>query len=244
MSNWEYLLLFGSVMLGGIIGFVIPVRTRSRLQLVLSFSGAYIIGIVVLHIMPSVFANADRYAGIWVLAGFFSQLVLEQLSAGIEHGHLHTPHKLTPAFVLSVLFSLSLHAFVEGMPLSFYEEIHAAHGHPQGETLHYLIGIILHHLPAAYALTVLLLMSKLNRKWVWVCLIVFSAMPGLGALVSANANLLAFWQRGILGFAMGSLLHIATVILFEMDGSSHKYLSVKRLMAIAAGLGIALTTLL
>ncbi len=246
MSVWEYVVLFGSVAMGGSFALLFPIKTRKTLQLVLSFSGAYILGIIVLHLMPSVFGgSASSTAGLWVLGGFFSQIILEQISAGLEHGHIHAPHKITVGFVVSVLLGLSVHAFIEGMPLSYYQSyleahLHAGHSHHS----HYLIGIILHHIPAAFALVNLLLLSKLPQKWVWFCLFIFSGMSPLGALLAGRIGISFPLQTGILAFAMGSLLHIATVILFEMDGSSHMHLSLKRLTAILAGIGASLLTLL
>lgn len=246
MSPLEYILLFGSVVLGGSIALFFPIKTRQTLQLVLSFSGAYILGIIVLHLIPSVFSDANNHsAGLWVLGGFFAQIVLEQLSAGLEHGHIHAPHELTIGFVLSVLLGLSIHAFIEGMPLSYYQSYLETHVHSHhSSSSHYLFGIILHHIPAAFALVNLMLLSKLPRKWVWCCLLTFSAMSPLGAFLAGYFTLPSHFQTGILAFAIGSLLHIATVILFEMDGSSHMHFSIKRLVAIVVGIGASLLTLL
>lgn len=246
MSIWEYLILFGSVAAGGGVALVFPIKTRKTLQLVLSFSGAYILGIIVLHLMPSIFGGVDgQTAGLWVLGGFLSQIILEQMSAGLEHGHIHAPHKITLTFVLSVLLGLSVHAFIEGMPLSYYQSYLDTHSHSHHSShSHYLIGIILHHIPAAFALANLLLLSKLSKRWVILCLLVFSTMSPLGALLAGTMFISPEFQTGILAFAMGSLLHIATVILFEMDSSSHMHLSIKRLAAILVGIGAALLTLL
>jgi len=246
MSLWEYIILFGSVALGGSLALIFPIKTRKTLQLVLSFSGAYILGIIVLHLMPSVFGGSQaQTAGLWVLGGFLAQIILEQLSAGLEHGHIHAPHKITVGFVVSVLLGLSVHAFIEGMPLSYYQSYLDSHTHlHHSHHSHYLIGIILHHIPAAFALANLLLLSKMAKKWVWCCLLLFSAMSPLGALLAGSLSISSEFQTGILAFAMGSLLHIATVILFEMDASSHMHLSVKRLAAILLGIGAALLTML
>lgn len=245
MSVWEYIFLFGSVTFGGATALVFPIKTRNTLQLVLSFSGAYILGIIVLHLIPSVFgADTKHMAGFWVLAGFFIQIVLEQLSAGLEHGHIHAPQRMSASFVVSVLLGLSIHAFIEGMPLSYYQSYLEAHSHHQHSGHeHYLIGIILHHMPAAFALVNLLMLSKMSKRWVWVCLLVFSCMSPLGALLAGSISIDPEYQTGILAFAIGSLLHIATVILFEMEGSGHLHFSIKRIAAILFGIGAALLTL-
>ncbi len=171
MEIWEYILLFVTVFLGGSTGFLFPKERKGLLQIVLSFSGAYILGIAVLHLMPWVFGSGDSKMGLFVLLGFFVQLLLEQLSEGVEHGHMHAPHKLSAGFMFSVMFGLCVHALVEGIPLSYYgimhETNHGGHTHTHN---HLLYGIIMHHIPAAFALVFLLIISKLRKVWIWVCL--------------------------------------------------------------------------
>jgi zinc transporter ZupT len=81
-----------------------------------------------------------------VLAGFFFQIFLERYSEGIEHGHMHLHHKVKNNVVpIGIVLSLSIHSFTEGIPLgalidndkSFYS---------------LLIGIIIHEIPASFAL--------------------------------------------------------------------------------------------
>lgn len=247
MSTLEFVILFLGVVAGGVAAFFLPVRTRQTLQTVLSFSGAYIVGIIFLHIAPMVFHDSpSEVVGMWVLGGFIGQLFLEQFSAGIEHGHIHAHRHLSTGFVLSVLTGLSVHAFLEGMPLHYYDELaghlHEAHTPAAGHR-HYFAGILLHHMPAAFALVSLLRLAGLSSRAVVLCLIVFASMSPAGALAAGTLSLPADVQRGILGLAMGSLLHIATVILFEMDSSSHLKLSLKRMIAILAGIGASMLTL-
>jgi ZIP Zinc transporter len=245
MHIWEFILLFGSVFLGGSAGFLFPKEKKGLLQIVLSFSGAYILGIAVLHLMPWVFGSGDSTVGLFVLLGFFVQILLEQLSAGVEHGHIHAPHHLSAGFVFSVMFGLCVHAFVEGIPLSYYggmqDVSHGGHTHSQN---HLLYGIILHHIPAAFALVFLLIISKLQRRWIWLCLFLFSAMSPFGAYLAGMFEMPEGVQVKIIAFVIGSLLHIATVILFEMDSSSHHYISWRKLLAISAGLGFAILTIM
>lgn len=245
MHIWEFILLFSSVFLGGSAGFLFPKERKGLLQIVLSFSGAYILGIAVLHLMPWVFGSGDTTVGLFVLLGFFVQILLEQLSAGVEHGHIHAPHQLSAGFVFSVMFGLCIHAFVEGIPLSYYGEMHEVNhsGHTHSQN-HLLYGIILHHIPAAFALVFLLIISKLKRWWIWLCLFLFSAMSPLGALLAGMFQMSEAMQVKIIAFVIGSLLHIATVILFEMDSSSHHYISWRKLLAISAGLGFAILTVM
>lgn len=242
MSLWEYILLFASVLIGGSAGFFFKKDQRHLLQLVLSFSGAYILGITVLHLMPEVYRGGDHQIGLWMLGGFFVQLLLEQLSVGVEHGHIHAPHQFSMSFVISVMTGLSIHAFVEGIPLSYFGEMgvieHGGHTHNPN---HLLYGIILHHIPAALALVILLKVSGVKNRVIWTCLAIFAAMSPLGAGLASQTFIPESFQTGILAFAVGSLLHISTVILFEMDGSNHQ-IPKKKLIAIILGTVLAILT--
>jgi zinc transporter ZupT len=242
MELWQYLILFVTSILGGIAGFWFQKDKKSLLQLLLSFSGAYIMGIIALHLMPSIFAGGQEFIGLWVLAGFFIQLLLEQFSKGVEHGHIHAPHKLSFSFVFSVMAGLSIHAFFEGIPLSYYSQL-VPNGHAH-EHNHLLYGVVMHHIPAAFALVILLLATKLKVTWIWLCLVVFSLMSPLGAMIPNLIDIPSKMQTSILAFAMGSLLHISTVILFEMESSGHHNFSLKKMIAITCGLLISVITLL
>ena len=244
MPIWQYLLLFTSVFIGGSFGFFFNKENKAWLQVILSFSGAYILGITILHLMPWVFVDGDHLIGLWVIGGFFTQLFLEQFSVGVEHGHIHAPHKYSTGFVVSVMLGLGIHAFMEGIPLSYYDELNVeAHGHGRSHN-HLLYGIILHHIPAALALVLLLKISGVKKGLIWVCLSIFAIMSPLGAAVSTITVIPADIQKGILAFAVGSLLHIATVILFEMDSSNHHHIPRNKLIAIVLGIGLSILTLL
>ncbi len=244
MTFWQYIFLFLSVLLGGGIAFIVKKNNREVLQIMLSFSGAYILGITVLHLIPTVFYEAGRTTGLWVLLGFLIQLLLEQFSAGLEHGHIHAPHQETTKFAIAVILSLCVHSFMEGMPLSRYgvlEGLHGGHGHQQ----EYLwIGIILHKAPAAFALTLLLLFSNFKNKAIWISLLFFAAMSPLGAATSELINLNASGQKILLAVVIGSFLHISTTILFEMDNTSQHKISLSKMLATIGGLGIAILTII
>lgn len=242
MHFFDYLILFLSVLLGGGIAFYFQKNNKNLLQLVLSFSGAFILGISVLHLMPVAFSNPGNSVGLLILLGFFVQLLLEQLSQGVEHGHIHAPHEQAKTgFALQVLLGLCVHAFFEGMPLS-NETIHAHHHHD-----HLLYGIILHKAPAAFALVLLLLISGYQKTFIWVSLLVFAAMSPLGAAVGqylqTHGGLTAVRQNYIVAFVVGSFLHIATTILFEVDNSSHHHIPLKKFVAILVGIGMAILTI-
>ncbi|NJN33858.1 MAG: hypothetical protein HC817_06025 [Saprospiraceae bacterium] len=130
--------------------------------------GAYLLGIIVLHLIPDAYAEGNQQIGLWVLGGFFIQLALEQLSLGVEHGHIHDHHHTSkPLFALQVMLGLSIHALIEGLPLSIYADLHehASHNHHHNHNHNSLFyGVIMHKAPEAFALALLLLMSHFEKK--------------------------------------------------------------------------------
>jgi len=246
MTIWEYVLLFTSVLIGGGIAFYVKKNNKEVLQAVLSFSGAYILGICVLHLMPGIFQQGSQNIGVWILAGFFIQLMLEQLSGGVEHGHIHASHHPKKGFAIPIMLGLCLHAFMEGLPLSnydvFHESFHPGHDHGHGAN-HLLYGIVLHKAPAAFALVLLLLLSKFQKTYIYICLFLFACMSPLGAFVSGHLTMNLALMSKLMAVVVGSFLHIATTILFEMDSSSHHRIPMKKMIAIAIGLSIALITM-
>ena len=163
LDTWEYLILFLSVLFGGGLAFYFKKNNKEVLQMTLSFSGAYILGISVLHLMPVAFSTGEHSTGLYLLGGFFVQLLLERLSQGVEHGHIHAPHTGKTAFAIQIMIGLCIHAFFEGLPLGGYDDLHAAHHHDHGEH-HLLFGIVLHKAPAAFALVLLFLVSGIQKN--------------------------------------------------------------------------------
>ena len=244
MPLWQYVLLFLLVLGGGLVALRFAER-RGPVGLLLSFSGAYILGVTVLHLLPSVFHTGAHTPGLWVLSGFLLQLTLEQLSAGVEHGHIHAHHNATKRFALPIMLGLCVHALLEGFPLGSYETLHAHthHGHNHGEA-HLFWGIILHKIPAAFALSAVLQLSGFSRRFVLSMIAIFALMSPLGALASEFLPLGTVWQERLLAVVVGSFLHISTTILFEADSTQHHRISWRKLGVILAGMGMALTTLL
>ena len=227
-------ILFLSALLGGLSVFIVKRDNSKMLKLILAFSGAYLFSITILHLIPDVYINADESIGLFILGGFIFQLILEQFSQGIEHGHIHHhEHKLSQAFPIGIMFSLCLHAFLEGMPLA-------------GDHKNYLLfGISLHHIPAAFALGSLLLNTHISKQKIIVLLVVFAMMSPLGYLLSfgIKANQLGdinqYFDR-IMAVVIGIFLHISITILFESSTSGHHY---NRQKAIAVLLGVSVSLL-
>lgn len=231
MSYFIIILLSICALIGGFAVFVVKKNNTTKLKLILSFSGAYLFAITVLHLLPDVYAgDQNHFIGLFILGGFILQILLEQFSQGIEHGHIHT-HNHQKSFPWGIMLSLCLHAFLEGMPLT------AKHN----QQLVY--GIAIHHIPAAFALGSVLLGNHIKKQSVALLLIVFAAMSPLGymfsfALSNGNIQSLGSYYPYIMGIVIGIFLHISTTILFE-SSVDHKF-SIKKTIAVLLGMGIAL----
>ena len=227
--TWYLLLLFSCAFFGGLSVFLFKSGNHKQLKLVLSFSGAYLFGITVLHLIPDAYHGNDNMVGVFILGGFIFQIVLEQFSEGIEHGHMHVHDKAV--FPLGIMASLCLHGFLEGMPLA------------GGHQTQLVFGIALHHIPAAFALGTVLLANHQSRNKTIFFIALFAIMAPAGYFFSdaissgGMGNLQQYFNR-IMGVVIGIFLHISTTILFEA-GPDHKF-NRRKLMAVLLGVGIAL----
>ncbi|MEL6391769.1 MAG: ZIP family metal transporter [Bacteroidota bacterium] len=246
MSILSYQLLFISVFLGGGLSLLgNGDRLRQYLPYLLSFSGAFLLGIAALELIPEIFNQPKGNPGYWLLGGFLLQLLLESLSQGVEHGHIHSRRQANTSYGIAVVIGLCIHAFIEGLPLNGLEdqgfhEGHDHHHHGFGQSL--LIGIILHKLPAAFALGLLLRFSDYSKWFVYSGLFLFALMAPLGAWLGSFFLLDPLWIEASLALVIGSLLHISTTILFEADAKKHHSVSWRKLLVIALGLLLAILT--
>ena len=214
----------------------------NKLKLLIAFSGAYLLSITALHLLPEVFTGDDRgaYFGSFILVGFFIQVMLEYLSGGIEHGHAHT-HR-SAGLPVGLMIGLCLHAFLEGMPLGGGDAGHSHHGHSHHGDSHshglepLLLGIVLHKYPVAMVFLAMLLNSGLAKAKAFGLLAVFAAMAPLGTLLS-GVEMVGQYNRESLAIVIGIFLHVSTTILFE-SSEGHRFNAYK-MMAIAAGLALS-----
>jgi zinc and cadmium transporter len=231
MEIWKLCVLFFCAFLGGTAIFLVKSDKSKLLKLILSFSGAYLFAITVLHLIPDAYSGPDKgQIGIFILIGFLLQIFLEQFSEGVEHGHIHKHHD-GHVFPFGIMISLCLHAFLEGMPLA--KEQHNE----------LIFGISLHHIPAAFALASILLQNHFKKSSIVFYLIVFAIMAPLGFYVSVGLSngtiggLDAYFNK-IMGIVIGIFLHISTTILFE-SSADHK-INTRKMMAVLLGIGVAL----
>ncbi|WP_131538124.1 ZIP family metal transporter [Pedobacter nototheniae] len=231
MEVWKICVLFFCAFLGGSAIFLVKSDKSKLLKLILSFSGAYLFAITVLHLIPDAYSGPDKgEIGIFILIGFLLQVFLEQFSEGVEHGHIHKHHD-GHAFPYGIMISLCLHAFLEGMPLA------------KDQHNELIFGISLHHIPAAFALASILMQNHFKKGSIMAYLVIFAVMAPLGFYVSMGLSngtiggVEAYFNK-IMGIVIGIFLHISTTILFE-SSADHK-INIKKMIAVLLGIGVAL----
>ena len=242
MPLYEFLLLFLSVAVGGLLAWKLRGIHEQYVKLFMSFVGAFVLSISLLHLMPALFKldSSPRF-GIWIMTGFFIQLLLEQFSKGVEHGHVHLEHFNSGRLMTYLFVGLCFHAFIEGLPLDGYEAVHHHHSEGQSGHLHLLYGIVLHKVPAAFALALVFLGKYQKPYKLIVGLFIFGAMTPLGLVVGSflSGSIGADFINCTLALVVGSFLHIATTILFEVDGNNKHSRSIEKIIVILLGILIA-----
>ena len=231
-------LLFITAFVAGISVFLIPELNQKKFKAILSFSGAYLFSITVIHILPELFHESENpiKAGIFVLLGFFLQMMLEYFTSGVEHGHIHHHHETT-AIPYLLLVSLGIHSFLEGTLMVHPSSVHGGEG---SSTL--MFGLIMHKMPEAFALMSVLVLQMKNKTLAITLLAIFALTSPMGMLLSNalyNWNLITKDVFGIL-FALvaGNFLHISTTIFFE-SSPEHKF-KAKKLLLSVSGAGLAI----
>lgn len=225
------ILLVTAAGIGSIAAWILRRQTKNELlSILLSFTGAYLLGVTVIHLLPEVFAHAaGSTTPLFIFAGFFVQLIIVQFTRGIEHGHLHLHEHFSNSYVLGVFFGLSMHAFLEGIPL-------AASQMSVENTRQIFLAVMLHKIPESFALATVLFFSFKNLRIAITCIVLFICMTPLGGLFGnylthESASHSINW---LLAMVSGTFIHISTTIIFEAGGKAHR-ISLYKFMAIIAG---------
>lgn len=232
MQLWEYALLLATALAGAIAALLIRKDQLDLAKWLTAFSGAYLLGLAITHLIPDLFeTGALKYTGAWILAGFTLQILLEPLSKGIEHGHIHQVNRVQ---VLPIMIGLTVHAFLEGLPMTGFEHLEdQTHNH--GPINQLLFGIVVHKAPAAFALATMLRSSELPRKQIFLLIGIFAVATPTAAFLSGAVGLPVQQLYVLLAMVTGSFLHLSTSILFESgQGQSHT-ISWSKFAAVALG---------
>ncbi len=229
--------LVASVLSGGlIVGYFNATNNSQMIKLTLAFSGGFLLAIIFQHLLPDIYDNSATQVGVFILLGFLIQLILEYFSGGIEHGHVHAQKEYKIPWVLFI--ALSIHAFIEGVPLgNQYAGLISDHHHVH-ESLFW--GIIFHQIPVSIALMTLFMNTKLSRIKSWSFLLVFALMTPLGAIsgLTIRPEQIGLDIHIVLALVVGMFLHISTTIIFE-SSENHKF-NLLKLVSILIGCGLAM----
>lgn len=204
---------FGAV-LGMGIGYKIHDKSSKGLKLILSFSGAFLLGVTIFHLMPEVFSKVNNKPGLWIVSGIILQILLENLSQGTEHGHSHIKSNEYLPWIL--FLSLCLHAFIEGLPLGHESSL--------------VWGIFIHKIPIGMVLFYMIWDTKSTKTLKIIALFIFAIMSPLGSITLEYNHSLQNYQTQITAIVMGMLLHISTTILFESN-QGHAF-NIRKLLSI------------
>jgi len=218
----NYLILFLSVAVGYLIALVFQNRGIRHMPIILAFSGAFLLSVTLFGILPEVFETPSKELGLFIMCGILLQIVLDFFSKGAEHGHVHLPSK-TEFFPWLLFISLSVHAFLEGFPIT--------------ENSSMLIGVIVHKIPIAIILSLFFIKAGYSQFTIYIFLIIFALMTPLGSWLSTEITMFKAYENEINAVVIGVFLHVSTTILFE-SSKDHKF-NLAKLLAIILAVAIA-----
>ena len=235
----EYLVLLSSIVFGAFTVFGLRLTDAKRVKVLNAFTGAYLITLVMLHLLPDLY---EPEAGVqlrplviggFILFGFFLQIAMDSISMGIEHGHAH---EIRGRMAIGILAGLCLHAFVEALALGQSAEPQSVHDQASHHFL--LVSVVVHNYPISIALLGMLLQSGMKKRSALLCLGLFAIMAPIGMYISGFTGL-AHYSRYLMAMVIGIFMHISTTILFESE--DHHRVPVGKLIAVIVGLllGIA-----
>ncbi len=236
-------ILFGAALSGGLLNYLMPEgkSAGSGFRLSLVFAGSYLFSMTIIHLIPELYASGLPVfqIGVFILAGFYFQQILEYFTSGIEHGHLHIKdeeHHHSKLSAITVLIALSIHSFMEGTIIS--NPVNTEH---QSHII--LTGIVLHKIPAAFALMSIVICQINNKNVALLLLGIFAVASPMGLwlgdityqieMVGEKAFVILF------ALVSGSFLHISTTIVFE-SSPGHTF-NFKKLFAGILGALVAIT---
>lgn len=241
----KLVVLFFTPLLSGLLVYFIPTSKNTNFKLILVFAGSYLFAITVTHILPELYTQHQEVEliGLFVLAGFFLQQLLEYFTSGVEHGHIHVhshehdhhhSHHHQSVSALVLLLALCVHAFLEGGLLA--EPARMGQIYDMNAIL---LGIALHRAPAAFALMTVLASQLHSKSKALPHLIVFSFAAPVGLLLSTyfiESEILS--DAGLIylyALVCGNFLHISTTIVFE-SSPEHRFNAKKMAVAVFGAL--------
>ncbi|MBA4154526.1 ZIP family metal transporter [Flavobacterium sp.] len=218
----HYIITFTAVILGFLIALFLKPQKKRNIKLLLAFSGAFLLSLTVLHLLPELFEESHHVhegedvhstipVGVFIMIGILFQIILEFFSKGAEHGHVHvhTDENNELNQIPWLLFiSLCIHALLEGFPI--HDNTNLAYG------------IAVHHFPIAIILTLFFVNAKMNKFIVFAFMFSFALMTPLGTLLAEQLHFAQHYSKEISAIVVGILFHISSTIIFESN-EGHKF---------------------
>lgn len=242
-----YSVLFLASLVSGLLVFVFEKRPKV-LDFISVFGGAFLMAVCFVHLLPEAFTlSSDSVCshshshehihehnhgfsfplGAFVLLGFLLQLILELISKGAEHGHLHNEDRTVnhTAYLssLMILLGVSIHAFLEGFALVTNGKMNYS----------LLIGVVLHNIPISMVVMGSFLKAGCSKFVSLFHLAVFAIMGIVGSLVGLHFDFVTHYTPQIMCFVVGILLHVSISTLFDSK-ESHQYNFVRFVIVLTA----------
>ncbi len=219
----------------GLAAFFSQANRRKILQDIQSLSGAFLFGILILELFPSIFRTHNHAIGIFVLIGFFLQIGIDVLTGGVEHGHVHFHEKEhKKSMLISLFLGLGVHAIFDGLPFVGFNEVSDNHFHSVYS------GILLHKVAEGFTLYLVMNLLGINQWRSFGLILMFAFLTPIGMYLIQSFPDLINNISYVLAFAGGSLLHVAITILFESENLHHHGIAWRKLIWIGIGIGVSI----
>lgn len=224
----------------GIFTMRLKLLNEQKMNLLLAFSGSFLLSITFLHLLPETVEDQGHKAGLYILIGFFLQLFIQRFTHGVEHGHshVHDHHHAIPLY--SILTGLGIHAIMDGIPLGFNYRM------PSTDASLYL-AVATHKLPEIIIVASMIKSVK-GKGWEGIALLcLFASLTPIASSIASFLGTQYFAISAVIGIIIpivaGAFIHIATTIFFE-SGTKQHTLTNQKLLAILAGVALGAATLL
>lgn len=219
----QYIITFSAVIIGFLFALLLKPQKKKNIKLLLAFSGAFLLSLTVLHLLPELFSESHHHVhegekhheslpvGIFIMIGILFQILLEFFSKGAEHGHVHVhtnEHNELHHIPWLLFISLCIHALLEGFPIH------------NNQNLAY--GIAVHHLPIAIILTLFFVNAKMNKMMIFGFMFTFALMTPMGTFLAEKMHFAQHYAKEISAIVVGILFHISSTIIFESN-EGHKF---------------------
>lgn len=219
-------------MVGGAIALLIPPLPPARLGTFLLFTGVYLCSLAFFHLLPEGISAIGHSAKFYVLLGLALQYGISSLAG---HSHTHSEDKVKG--VVAIMIGLSVHAFIEGLPLGLLN------GSSSLSTV--VLGIAMHKIPEALLAASVLSIAYGKRAALFV-LIVFSLLTPAAAFLAFRFfggidNINAHFLGIIICVLCGMLLFLGGALVKE--GWHHSRHWPSAIVSVMLAILLSITTL-